>query len=898
MKKRVSRILATAGMTLALTAIACTMTTSNEADAAKKVKISLNKKKCNLTVGEKVTLKATVKPTKKKVVFKTNKKRVATVSKKGVVIAKKAGSAKITATVKGTKKKATCKIKVTNKVQTTAPAPSAPSQITQPQATVISVTSVTLDKTSVSMYAGTTEQLSATVLPENATWKNLTWSSSDSKIATVSNNGLITGIKKGTTQITAHNISSGKSAVCTVTVRDDIIVSTPDELTQALANDNIAVITIQTNDEASFTIPTSNHSGKQLVLNAPNATLTSGASLDEVLILGGSYTQTAGTTNCVVTADSTVTIQEEATSNITVNEPASQVRIVNDGSVPSVSVYSPAKVNIDGSATDLIALNASKPANIVTNQPVNASFTDKVTLSLLSGAENSVVSVDKAANKPDIRGLGYIEVSYKDGTATETVVPGQLATEDATKVNVTGFVKDAYSADTALSDVMIYLIPDSVELNLDTTAAAVENNENAIPTTTDETGTYIFENTPIGNYCLIAKKDGYTTAIQRFSVTSHTGDIFSNEILYLLDSSVPDNNNASVSGNVKNATNNETISGLTVQLFLHKGNTIGSPLATTITDSDGNYTFENLGAQQYTIQIAGTDDYISNKKSVCVSAAEESTANILVSPKLSGEGIRFVLTWGSKDSGAPADLDAHLIGPTANGGTFEVNYASRNFAFDDIAYAQLDVDNTDYEGPETITIHSVTDGIYTYYVHNFSGTPDFSFSGAQVNVYQGSELISTYNAPSETPNDYWKVCTYNSATGRFRGIGTYLSENEYYDEIGDYVMYGMTSSIESITQSNSSYIEYYCDYQTPSDHAPFAALYLFGYDGDTYESIRDDMQIHLTSSEATYQIIDKNSEEWNKKYADLDTYDDCLGMLEIHLSDTLTTHYQIYFCEY
>lgn len=904
MKKQVSRILSTAGITLVLTALSCTMTASKEADAAKKIKITLNRKKCNLTVGEKVTLKAKVKPAKKKVTFKSNNKRVATVSKKGVVTAKKAGSAQITATIKGTTKQAICKIKVSKKnkkTQTPTPAPTTPAPIVPvpSQPTTIAVTSVSLNKSSVTLYAGTTEQLSATVLPENATRKNLTWSSSDSKIATVSNNGLITGVNKGTTQITVQNISSGKSAVCTVTVRDDIIVTSPDELTQALANDNIAVITIQTNDEAAFTIPASNHSGKQLIFDAPNATLTSGASLDEVRILGGNYTQTAGSTNCVVSVNSTITIESDASSNITINEPASQVQIINDGSVPCINVYAPAKVNISGSATDLIALNVSKAANIVTNQPVNASFTDKVTLSLLSGAEESTVSVDKAANKPDIRGLGYIEVSYKDGTATETVIPEQLAKEDATKVHVTGFIKDAYATANALSDVSVYLLPDSVDLDLNTAATTVETNETAIFVPTGENGSYSFETVPIGNYCLIAKKDGYTTAIQRFSVTSNTGDTFSNEMLYLLDSSIAENKDASIAGSVKNATNNKDISGLTVQLFLHKGNTIGTPVATTTTDSEGNYTFENLAAQQYTIQILGTDDYISGKKSTCVCSGVQNTTNILVSPKLSGEGIRFVLTWGAEYSNAPSDLDAHLVGPAKNGNLFEVYFAAKIYSMDDFIFAQLDVDDTWYEGPETITINTVLEGTYTFYVHNFSGSPDFSFSGAQVNVYQGSELISTYNAPSGTPDDYWKVCTYNSTTGRFRGIGKYLSYEEYEDELGDDYETGLSSSIFSITSSDAESLYYYSiSYMTPDEEEPYTALCLYGDEGVTYESIREKLQIELKSPDATYHIVDIDSEEWNKKYADVTTYEYCVGMLEIQLDKNTTAHYQIYFYDY
>ncbi|GEM_PF-5900898 len=80
------------------------------------------------------------------------------------------------------------------------------------------VTSITLDNTSLSLTVGGTQQLTATVLPEDAADKSITWSSSDTAVATV-NNGLVTAVSAGTATITAAaNDGSGVSAQCTVTV--------------------------------------------------------------------------------------------------------------------------------------------------------------------------------------------------------------------------------------------------------------------------------------------------------------------------------------------------------------------------------------------------------------------------------------------------------------------------------------------------------------------------------------------------------------------------------------------------------------------------------------------------------------------------------------------------------
>ena len=79
------------------------------------------------------------------------------------------------------------------------------------------VTSVTLNKATLSLEVGKTGKLSATVLPASATDKSITWSSSKTDVASVSDNGTVTAKKAGTAIITA-TAANGKSASCTVTV--------------------------------------------------------------------------------------------------------------------------------------------------------------------------------------------------------------------------------------------------------------------------------------------------------------------------------------------------------------------------------------------------------------------------------------------------------------------------------------------------------------------------------------------------------------------------------------------------------------------------------------------------------------------------------------------------------
>lgn len=82
------------------------------------------------------------------------------------------------------------------------------------------VTSITLDKTDVSVNAGSEISISATVAPENAVNKDVEWSSSDTSLATVDQNGTVTGIAAGTAVITATAADGGGATTsCTVYVK-------------------------------------------------------------------------------------------------------------------------------------------------------------------------------------------------------------------------------------------------------------------------------------------------------------------------------------------------------------------------------------------------------------------------------------------------------------------------------------------------------------------------------------------------------------------------------------------------------------------------------------------------------------------------------------------------------
>ena len=99
-------------------------------------------------------------------------------------------------------------------------------------ATTVAVASVSLNKTAATLRVGGSETLTATVAPADATVTAVTWTSSDESVATVSDDGTVTGVSDGSATITAA--VGGKSAACTVTVTSFTYEPTADGAAYAL----------------------------------------------------------------------------------------------------------------------------------------------------------------------------------------------------------------------------------------------------------------------------------------------------------------------------------------------------------------------------------------------------------------------------------------------------------------------------------------------------------------------------------------------------------------------------------------------------------------------------------------------------------------------------------------
>ena len=256
--------------------------------------VTLDKTACELTEGDELTLTATIAPdnaTNKNVTWSTSDASVATVTN-GKVTALKAGTATITVTTEDGSKTATCAVTV--------------------KAKVYAVTGVTLDKTACELTEGDELTLTATIAPDNATNKNVTWSTSDASVATVVD-GKITAIKPGTATITVTTEDGSKTATCAVTVKAKVY-----PVTGVTLDKTTCELAVGGNVTLTATINPANATNKNVkwetsdasvatVANGKVTALKAGTATIKVITEDGDKTAT-----CVVTVKATISTEQDS----------------------------------------------------------------------------------------------------------------------------------------------------------------------------------------------------------------------------------------------------------------------------------------------------------------------------------------------------------------------------------------------------------------------------------------------------------------------------------------------------------------------------------------------------------------------------------------------------------
>ncbi len=288
--------------------------------------ISLNASNKTISIGESFTLSPSIQPsnaTNVTITWSSSNTSVATVNN-GIIKGIKAGTAIITVRTNNGKT-AICNVTVNE----------------------VSANSISLNKSSATIKIGESTTLSATVSPSNATNKTITWSSSNTSVATV-NNGIIKGIKAGTATITAKT-SNGKAATCTITVSNIDVTSV--SLDKTSANIKVGETTSLT-----ATVSPSNATNKTITWSSSD---TSVATVENGTIKGikaGTATITAKSNNgkiatCSVKIESTscgsskIHFMNTVESDAIIIESCGHFGLVdssnpyNDGTAYSVSTY-------------------------------------------------------------------------------------------------------------------------------------------------------------------------------------------------------------------------------------------------------------------------------------------------------------------------------------------------------------------------------------------------------------------------------------------------------------------------------------------------------------------------------------------------------------------------------
>ncbi|MCL1875884.1 MAG: Ig-like domain-containing protein [Synergistaceae bacterium] len=278
----------------------CTVTVT-----APVTKVTLNKHETTIGIGRDELLEATVEPynaTNYNVSWSSSNEAVATVTQGGLIAGKSVGTAIITVRTIDGGYTDTCTVTVTGGA--------VEPPVTGPE---VAVTGVTLNKTNMALSVAGSEQLMTTITPPDASNKNLSWSSSNPSVATVSD-GLVTGVSAGTATITVRTEDGDKTAACSVTV-SNVNVTVP--VTAVTLNKTNMALSVAGSEQLTATITPPDASNKNLSWSSSNPSV---ATVSDGVITGVS----AGTTTITVrTEDGNRT----ATCSVTVTNAGSTVPV-------------------------------------------------------------------------------------------------------------------------------------------------------------------------------------------------------------------------------------------------------------------------------------------------------------------------------------------------------------------------------------------------------------------------------------------------------------------------------------------------------------------------------------------------------------------------------------------
>ena len=256
--------------------------------------VSLDKTTLTITEGDKATLSATVKPdnaTNKNISWKSSNEAVATVSGSGEVSAIAPGNATITVTTEDGGKTAKCEVAVEKRIYP--------------------VESITLNKTELRLEKFATYELMATVKPDNATNKEVNWSSDDYGVISITRTAdgcSIRAWQVGTATITATTVDGGFTATCKVTVKNWGTV----DVTGLSLNKSTVALIVGTKETLIATIEPNNATDKTVNWSSSDPSMASVEDGEITALKPGTTTITATANDGGYTATCEVTVSDQS----------------------------------------------------------------------------------------------------------------------------------------------------------------------------------------------------------------------------------------------------------------------------------------------------------------------------------------------------------------------------------------------------------------------------------------------------------------------------------------------------------------------------------------------------------------------------------------------------------
>ena len=337
----------------------------------------------------------------------------------------------------------------------------------QPTTTYAATKAPIISAKKMTLQVGSKKTLTVKNAGKNATLK---WSSNKKTVATVSKKGVVKAVKAGTANVKCKVVTKSKkqyTLTCKVTVKNAAVsktVSTQKALTSALKDKNVKNLTIKTDKEVAFNIPSGNYGKANLTVDAPNADVVNAGTFKSINIKaikpntwkekakGNTITVTADDARIVVEAGaslSKVTVSQEGgkikieaagTIDAIQIDAAVDVSLAVDGTVGEVAVSAPAKVAVEGKTTAAIPIKVeetAKGADVASSTPVEVKAATEISLNLSKGAEGSKVETTgenaQVAVKNDTTDV--IKVTTPAGTQ-------EVAKDTTSKVDNTGKVTD------------------------------------------------------------------------------------------------------------------------------------------------------------------------------------------------------------------------------------------------------------------------------------------------------------------------------------------------------------------------------------------------------------------------------------------------------------------------